>query len=771
MKLIRLDETQSNEKGQPTGTFKLTLLDDQSKDAQSNVEFSVPEIDVNQILGKQPQTTLSGLAGGVTRATFPYAAAGLTGAVFGGGPPGAVAGVTSVGLAKFLGDPLVIGVNKVLGTDIATPTEGLNAFFDSIGVDKPDTATEKFVSILAEGAASGPVRSGVSGMQQAFAGTAAAGTGELTRSGMESLGFGPAQQLGASVLAGGITGARLSATTTNKPLLHYTVQRDRELPLGDLAELSRRAARGDDYAKRILAGQAANGIDVATFRAAGELGLDKYMTPGQLTTNKLFKELEESFASIPDSPVARQRQEALLRTTAESHNILQKFFRFGDVNDLSSNVSRVRDYWTNLAGKLKQQGDNAYSDLAASVPKRFTNEARTTVSALEERMLDLVPSGLPRPQKTKQGIVWAKPDGYAQLTPIERQVYNALRPIPRLDQAGNIYLQYPSYTALDTARKTVGNAIDNKIGFPNENQARLSALYDVLTQDQGIFVKQAGVNPAKWETAKQFVRVRKAVEDEMQILFGEQLDKSFASALSSSTKSLASGDAAKLTRLMQAVPKRMRQDVALGGLNSLFSKKAADGSFDLKSFGQWYNAVKSNRQAYHALFDNIPQEARVAIDNLANVANVITTTGGKNPAFVANVIQNMDSLMNRLMYTAASSAGIVTLQNAIAGVAKTNAASYSAAYGITSALQASAKNKSLNLAGRLIGSPEFMNLTRNMAAGKPIDRYVKELSASQAMISYAREVGISTRQEDIRNWIETSFTFNDTISSAGTQNK
>lgn len=731
-------------------------------------EFSVPEIDVSKVISEKPQTTLSGLAGGVTRAVTPYAAGALAGGVA-GGPPGAAAGVASVGLAKFIGDPLVIGVNKVLGTDIATPTEGLNAFFNSIGVENPDTATEKFVSILAEGAASGPVRSGVSGVQQAVAGTAAAGTGELTRSSMESLGFGPAAQLGGSVLAGGITGARLSATTTNRPLLHYKVQGDKELPLGDLALLSRRAAKGDEYARNILAGQAATGIDDATYRAARELGLDQYITPGQITTNKVFRELEESFAAIPDSPIAQQRQQALLQTTAESHNILQKFFRRGDVNDLSSNVSRVRNYMTNLTNRLKKRGDDAYADLAASVPKRFTNEAVTTISSLEQRMLDLVPGGLPRPTKTKKGIVWAKPDGYSQLTPIERQVYDALRPIPRLDQTGNIYLQYPSYTALDTARKAVGNAMDNKIGFPNENQARLNSLYNVLTEDQGIFVRNAGVNPAKWETAKQFVRVRKAVENEMQVLFGEQLDKSFSSVLSSSTKSLASGDAAKFRNLIQSVPKSMRQDVALGGLNSLFSKKAVDGSFDLKSFGQWYNAVKSNRQAYGALFDNLPKEARVGLDNLAKVSNAVAASSSKNPAFVSSVIKNVDSVVNRLMYTAASATGIIALQNAIAGVAKTNAASYSAAYGVTSALQASAKNKSLTLANRLIGSPEFMGLVRNMANGRPVDRYVRELSKTQAMIAYAREVGISTRQEDIQNWIEESFTFNDTISNAGTQ--
>lgn len=756
-------------------------------------ESGIPRIDVDKLLAGKPTTTAGGVTGGIARAVTPYMAGATLGAVAGspaggvGAVPGAVMGVGAVGFSKFLGDPLTIGVNKVFGTELTTPTEALNLFFDKLGVERPDTATEQLVSILAEGAASGPVRAGVSPMQQMASGAMSVAAGETARMGAESMGAGPGTQLGVSLLAGGLTGVATSPRTTEVryPLMQYN--RDpRPSSLQEISELTKKASRGDEASKIRLAQISASSIDPETFRAAKELGLDQYLTPGQMTVSKAFREFENTMAAFPDSTITNQRIAGLRQTGIEAHNVLQRLSGTAlDAGDVALTSSRTRTYLGNLQSRLKRQGDDAYAELNKKIPLTLRNPANNVLSYLEQQMVNLGgrtdANGnliVPKPKKTNQGLVYSMPDGFERLSGIEQEMYKKLRPTPRLNANGQIYFEQPTYGQLDQLRKAIGRRIDDPSQFADEDFRNNRILYDVLTQDQGNFVRRAGVDVRDWETAKQYVKLRKGVEDNMMLLFGKKLDQTFTDSMTAATQGLSRGNVANFNKMIQAIPKTMRRQVIAGSLNSLFSKKAMDQGFDLQSYSTWYNGVKRNKPAYNAIFGSLPPQIKTGMDNLAIVGQTITKETSKNKAFVRSTIENTNSLINRLMYTAANAAGIVALQNGIAGIAKTNAASYSAAYGITGALQASKKNDVFNQANRLIGSPEFMNVVRKMANGERLEESIRRLSGSQIMISYARAAGISTRQEDIRQWIEDSFTFNQQIieqneanqNNAGTQN-
>jgi hypothetical protein len=357
-------------------------------------------------------------------------------------------------------------------------------------------------------------------------------------------------------------------------------------------------------------------------------------------------------------------------------------------------------------------------------------------------------------------------------------MYKKLRPTPRLNANGQIYFEQPTYGQLDQLRKAIGRRIDDPSNFADEDFRNNRILYDVLTEDQSKFVRSAGVDVRDWETAKQYVKLRKGVEDNMMLLFGKKLDQTFTDSMTAATQGLSRGNVAGFNKLIQAIPKSQRRVVISGALNSMFSKKAMDEGFDFISYAEWYNGVKRNRPAYNAIFGSLPQEVRTGMNNLALVGSTINQASKQEKQFIRSTIENTNSLINKLMYTAANAAGIVALQNGIAGIAKTNAASYSAAYGITGALQASKRGDVFNQANRLIGSPEFIGLVRKMSQGQPLNDAIYELSRSQIMMSYARAAGISTRQEDIRQWIEDSFTFNQQMieqneanqNNAGTQN-
>lgn len=121
----------------------------------------LPEMVSHQqgVIPEQPQTTAGGVLGAVTRGAAPYAMGAGAGALLGapvggvGAVPGALAGTGAVALADVVGDPIVMGVNKLLGTDYTLPSQALSDLFTRMGVPEPDTEAERVVQSTASGAA------------------------------------------------------------------------------------------------------------------------------------------------------------------------------------------------------------------------------------------------------------------------------------------------------------------------------------------------------------------------------------------------------------------------------------------------------------------------------------------------------------------------------------------------------------------------------------------------------------------------------------------
>ena len=98
----------------------------------------------------EPESTAGGMFGATTRGLAPAAlGAGL--GFMAGGPPGVLPGMALTTLGPIVGDPIVDGINKLLGTDFSTPTEALNNLLTAAGVPEPETAAERIVQSAAGG--------------------------------------------------------------------------------------------------------------------------------------------------------------------------------------------------------------------------------------------------------------------------------------------------------------------------------------------------------------------------------------------------------------------------------------------------------------------------------------------------------------------------------------------------------------------------------------------------------------------------------------------
>jgi hypothetical protein len=106
------------------------------------------------INGLQPETTMAGMLGAVTRGLTPIGTGALLGARH-GGLPGAAAGGAAAALAPVVGDPLVRLINRSFGTSLTEPTQLLDNLFTQMGVAVPKNDVERMTKDLSTGIGSG----------------------------------------------------------------------------------------------------------------------------------------------------------------------------------------------------------------------------------------------------------------------------------------------------------------------------------------------------------------------------------------------------------------------------------------------------------------------------------------------------------------------------------------------------------------------------------------------------------------------------------------
>jgi hypothetical protein len=255
----------------------------------------VQTVDVPPSEFAEDETTAGGVFGATTRGLAPaLAGAGLGGMV--AGPPGALAGAATATLAPLIFDPIVTGVNRLLGTEFSTPTEAMENLFASIGVPEAKTAAERIIQstataaggaaggmglgrMLAQGAAAVPtVTQGVGAALAAQPTAQLVGAGAAGAAGqmVAEVGGDPAAQIVASVLAGIVT------PVAGEAALQALGTSFRRLGRGYVEEAAARLLQEStlnnpaDVAQRIevaLTGPNPAGVMPTTAEVAGDIGL------------------------------------------------------------------------------------------------------------------------------------------------------------------------------------------------------------------------------------------------------------------------------------------------------------------------------------------------------------------------------------------------------------------------------------------------------------------------------------------------------------------
>lgn len=684
-----------------------------------------------------PETTAAGMVGSVVRGIAPGAVMAGLGAL-----AAPVAGVP-VAVGAGLG-AAALGASQLLGLDTGF-VENLQGLLTRAGVAEPQTATERLLKAAAGGVTSGAagVSLGQGLMKSAtpLVRTAGAMLSEAPASQIASdiagssaaqlaaeAGAGPGAQLAAAVIAGGL-GGKLPASGRAMPAA-LTVEE-----FGKQAKKAVESPFGGKTLERLATEVQA---DPETIAAAERLGITQYLQPDHVSTSQVVREIGQAVKSIPGSAARSAEMEGLQQVGARASKLIEDL---GGTRDLSTLSEGVRTELKSQAASLKSTSDKLYEEIAQALPANTRVRADKTLAFIQDRAKEM--------------------NGVENLTPIERELLAKLTPQQIASKSGKSVKQIPpTYALVDELRKDVGEIAGGPGVVPDRSTRIAKQLRELMTEDQEVAAQAAGVAD-KWAQAKEAVKLRKGLEDDMASLFGKEFDQSLVTKLTTSTTGLSKGDADRFAGIVKAIPASMRQNVVVSALGSAFGNATKNGELNFNTFSKFYENLGKNKQAEAAVFSNLPPGAKSAFDDLAKVSKSIAQATRENiptgrVQSAQKQLENADSFAGTL-YSIASKAAVGLPIEAATSAMGFRGAGIGAglAAGLGSALQKN-RTTAAKAADAVLLSPEFQRLVVD-SAGNPTaqQQAIRRLASSPRFDVFAQAAGLpramSDRELFIRN--------------------
>lgn len=732
----------------------------------------LPSAASEEAMIRQPETTLGGLTASAARGAGPAALGAAAGALMGGVPTGGIGAVPGAALGAgtmVLADPIVAGINALFGTHYTQPSDAVRHYLTQLGVPKPDTSAERIVEAASRGVgeAAGGVGIGRTMMQAARPTVRAIGASmaeqpvqqiasgvgaEVASQAAKEAGYGPAGQLLAG-LGGGI-GAGISPGS-------FTRQATQK-PIGATVSA---AVKGDKAALQSLA--EAGAADPAVRKAASDLGLNVEEIPDYLLSkNPQFQSVAASVASVPQSVLKLETDQALQSLKTRADGIIEQL---GGTTDLSQLSSKVESTTKSMRDELRSKVDKIYNeDLKALIPEKTPTKADNAIAFAKDRLdkFNGDVSQLNRLDKLVLGLQsGARSLSKDEIGVIDDQIraLNAQRAagdrtpelanrISELEASKGQKVSSPTtFYTVDELRKKVGEKTRNPNSplFADADAGLAKAYYGLLSKDIDAAASAVGADALIAEK-NDLVKKQKALEEGYVGLFGKEGQKSMGKALQDAARGLANkGAYTEYAKLLSNVPKELRQEVAVSSLVSAFGRDMVAENFTPSTFVKWYDGLMSNQQSKNALFSNVPPQTKQFLDNLYKYSsNIKDALAEKIPTGRLTTSLQAPTTALQNVLTAVKKAGIA------AGVATTlepvTGSTLSAA--IAGSIAASASKDTapiLKAADDLLVSPQFRDLVKAAKANPDaFTRAAENTVQSSAFKKFADAVNLPAAQRN-----------------------
>lgn len=435
-------------------------------DAAGNTEDAKALADAIRQMQAQPQpaqeptSEAADVARGLARGMGPVAmgaAAGLVSPI----PGGAAMGATAVAAGQLIGDPLVLGLNHFMGTNLRTPTELFGELFTQLGLDPTSTEAGRIaesvgssVASTAAGIGLGSVLKGAASatarkigavlaekpLQQLSAAAAGGATAEGARYLAEEMGAGTGGQILAAAVggvAGGMTGSKLAG-------------------LG-LTPRSAPAVAGMTAAETAQA--------VADAEAAGRL-------------------VRTSDVLLPGGPISKRAQD--LREAVGGRAAL--------VRQAEERTQAVQDLLGQFSANV---GVDSIRDVTANLNKTRAAEISANKGVVTGILNDLDSTGVTVPTT---GAIKAIDDEIKYLNGVNEDL---LAPVTARLEGFKKSLQGKTASQVDNNLKLVGDLLEDPglASVKGLSGKSMDRVYGAIKQDLGDFIEASGRDRGAWSSA------------------------------------------------------------------------------------------------------------------------------------------------------------------------------------------------------------------------------------------------------------------------------
>ncbi len=488
-------------------------------------------------------------------------------------------------------------------------------------------------------------------------------------------------------------------------------------------------ARGADVALADLA--ATIRPQQSIMDAAERLGVDG-LTPGQISGNQTYRDIEGALAASPGNDLGAQRAAVLGKLSQRADELITEF---GGNTDKAAFSDQFKRNAMQTVDGLKGQADDLYGYIGKQIPRTTQTPAYNTIAFLDGKIADLGGAPLLNANERKALSI---------LAPKVRTEPNPLIPgtVQRI-------VTHPTYSAIDLVRKQIGQGYSRSGPFKDMQQGQLDALYSTLTRDQEALVN--AVSPdlgAIYQGAKSLVAQRKTLESGLQTVLGKDLSGSIATSLGSSVKQLGVGNFKNFDNIIARIPQADRQSAIATALNDAFTAKSGQRQLSPTGFADWWGGVTRHGAARSRFEKHLPEDAIKRLDDIATVARGISDAS-KQTRHTGISRNALDDYLGE--------GGVISR---IWGIAKPAVAAEGVGsavgvpgLGATIAVVAGMRKNAVPIqqkAADLLASPQLGNLLKSYAAaGGQLKANVlareKQLVRTQAYRSWEKALGNSAR--------------------------
>lgn len=414
------------------------------------------------VAAQEPTSETADVARGLARGMGPVAmgaAAGLISPI----PGGAAMGATAVAAGQLIGDPLVLGLNHFMGTNLRTPTELFGELFTQLGIDPTSTEAGRIaesvgssVASTAAGIGLGNVLKGAASatarkigavlaekpLQQLSAAAAGGATAEAARYGAEELGAGTGGQIAASVI-GGVLGGKYAASRaglTSTPRLTPAVA-------------------------GMTAAETAQAI--AEAEAAGRI----------VRTSDVIR---------PGGPISKRMQD--IREAVGGQEAL--------VKQAQQQVESVYDLLGQFGASV---GGEAIRDVTANLGETRLAQISANKGKITSILKDLDSTGVTVPTTS---AVKAIEDEVKYLKSVNEDL---LAPVTERLEGFKKSLQNKTASQVDSNLKLVGDLLEDPglASIKGMSGKSMNRVYDAIKKDLGDFIEASGRDRNAWQSANE----------------------------------------------------------------------------------------------------------------------------------------------------------------------------------------------------------------------------------------------------------------------------